>query len=556
MRLTQTSTLRDAFAATVAAHAETPALRTADGKTAWTWREYADRVHAVAAGLAGFGVQRGDTVALWLSNRPEFHVADTAAMHLGAAAFSVYATSTVEQAEHVLGDAGSRVLVTEPAFLERALAVRERGLTPLELIVLVDGRHAEALSWAELLAAAPADFDLDAVAVYPDDLLTLIYTSGTTGPPKGVELTHANLIAQTAAMREALQLGPGLRAISWLPMAHIAERLCTHYLAITLGWSVTCLAEARDVTTLMPEVRPQFFFSPPRLWEKMRAATVARLGVGPGPQPALHALGLDEIRVALVGAAPCPGEVIEFWHDLGLRLYEVYGMSETTGVATVNSPGAVRVGSVGRALPGVEVMLSEAGEILMRGDVIMRGYRNRTAATAEAIDADGWMHSGDVGVIDADGYVRIVDRKKELIINAAGKNMSPVNIETAVKAAGELIGNVCCIGDARPYNVALVTLDPDAAAAFARATCLAGASRAALAADERVLAEVAAEVARGNARLARAEQIKKFTLLGVDWAPGGPELTPTMKLKRKPIAARYAKEIEAMYAAPEASFTR
>jgi long-subunit acyl-CoA synthetase (AMP-forming) len=526
-----TATLCATFAATAAARGAEPALRTADHAVAWTWRKYADRVRAAAAGLYGVGVRRGDAVALWLSNRPEFHVADTAAMHLGATPFSIYATYTVEQAEHVVGDASSRVLVTEPAYLERALAVRERGRTPLELIVLVEGAHPDALTWEELLAAAPSGFDLIATAadVSPDDVATIIYTSGTTGPPKGVELTHRNVAAQCAALRDALGLAPGQRAISWLPMAHIAERLCTHYLAMHLGWTVTCLDDPKAIGATLPRERPQFFFSPPRLWEKLRAATIPGLGERPHPATALETLGLGDVRVALTGAAPCPAEVLEFWHDTGLPLYEVYGMSETTGVATVNAPGATRIGTVGRALPGVDVELSDAGEVLMRGPVVMRGYRNRPDATAEAI-ADGFMHSGDIGVLDDDGYLRIVDRIKEIIINAAGKNMSPANIEATVKSAGSIIGCVCAIGDARPYNVALVTLDPETAAT-----------------TRDPLAAVAAQIERANAKLASVEQIKRFTVLAVDWTPGGEELTATMKLRRKPIAAKYAAEIEALY---------
>jgi long-chain acyl-CoA synthetase len=529
-----TTTLCHAFAATAAARAGEPALRTADGRIDWTWGEYADRVRAAAAGLAGLGVGPGDTVAHWLTNRPEFHVADTAAMHLGAAPFSVYSTFTVEQAEHVVGDAGSRVLVTEPAFLERALALRERGRTALERIVLVEGSHAAALSWDELPASAPAGFEADPAAVRPDDLATLIYTSGTTGPPKGVELTHANLAAQCDMLRARAQLPEGLRAISWLPMAHTAERMATHYLPMTLGWSVTCLPDPRGIGELMGQVRPEFFFSPPRLWEKLRA----KLGEQAGPG-ALRALGLDDVRVAITGAAPCPLELIEYWQRLGLPLYEVYGMSETTAVAAAGGPGQARPGTIGPPLDGVEIRLSDADEVLVRGPIVMRGYRNAPEATAAAIDADGWMHTGDIGVIDADGHLRIVDRIKELIINAAGKNMSPANIEMTVKAAGPLIGNVCCIGDARPYNTALITLDVEAAAAF-------GASGPP-AEDERVRRAVAATVERANAQLSRVEQIKRFTLLDADWVPGGAELTPTMKLRRKPIAAIYATEIEAMY---------
>jgi long-subunit acyl-CoA synthetase (AMP-forming) len=519
------ATIGELFAAAVAQHPDTPALQTTDGATRWTWREYADRVAAAAAGLRGLGVRRGDTVALWLRNRPEFHVADTAALLSGAAPFSVYATFTAEQAEHVIGDAGSSVLITEAAFLDQALEVHRRGRTSLERIVLVDGAHPFAVTWDALLATASQGFDLReaADALRPDDLATLIYTSGTTGPPKGVELTHANVVAQAMALHQALGLEEHWRAVSWLPMAHIAERLCTHYVPMLLGWTVTCLADPRTVAGTLPEVRPQFFFSPPRLWEKLRAASLAQ-------KLSLAQLGLDETRIAAVGAAPCPAEVVAFWHEQGLRLSEVYGLSECTGVATVNPPDDARPGTVGVPVPGVEVTVGEAGEVLVSGPVVMRGYRNRPEATAEALDGDGWLRTGDVGTFDADGYLTIVDRIKELIISATGKNMSPANIEATIKSSGSAIGSACVIGDGRPYNVALVTLDPAAVQTLTDPE-----------------AAVAAQIELANTRLARVEQIKRFTLLSDDWIPGSDELTPTMKIKRRPVAAKYAAAIEAMY---------
>jgi len=524
------TTVGELFGAAVATYENEPALTTPDGSVSWTWGEYGRQATAAAGALAGLGVQRGDVIACWLTNRPEFHAADMGATLLGAASFSIYPTYTAEQATHVLRDAGSRVLITEPAFLERALAVRSSGVTALETIVCVGEAHDGTESWDELLRRADDGADLRELAApaQADDLLTIIYTSGTTGPPKGVELTHRNVLAQLEATSAGLGLSDRLRVISYLPMAHIAERLVTHYLPLRLGWRVTTCADPRAIAALLPEVRPEVFFSPPRLWEKMRAASLAN-----DLSPA--ALGLDAVRVAITGAAPCPAEVIEFWGARGIAVCEVYGMSETTGVATVNPRDAIRAGSVGVALPGVEVKLSDCGEVLMRGPVIMRGYRNRPDATAEAIDADGWMHSGDVGVIDEDGYLRIVDRIKELIISAAGKNMSPANIEATIKAAGSLIGNVCAIGDAKPYNVALVTLDPDAA-------------RGRSPDDPELVAEVDAQIARANERLARVEQIKRFTVLPDDWVPDGDELTPTSKLKRKAIVAKYATEIEGMYA--------
>jgi long-subunit acyl-CoA synthetase (AMP-forming) len=247
-----------------------------------------------------------------------------------------------------------------------------------------------------------------------------------------------------------------------------------------------------------------------------------------------HKLGLDQCEWFVVGAAPTPREVLEFFAAVGIPICELWGMSELSCVATINPPDAIRIGTVGLPLPSVEVKLAQDGELLCRGPIVMKGYRNKPAQTAEAIDGEGWLHTGDVAEIDRDGYVRLVDRKKELIINAAGKNMSPANIEARIKSSSPVIGQAVCIGDARPYNVALVTLDPDGAAGRT-------------ADDPEIQAEVAAAIDRANAQLSRVEQIKKYALLGDEWLPGGDELTPTMKLKRKPIAAKYAAQIESLY---------
>jgi long-subunit acyl-CoA synthetase (AMP-forming) len=553
-RVSPPTTACEALATTAARRADQPALRSADGRVDWTWTDYWQRAREAAAGLAALGVEHGDTVALWLTNRPEFHVADSGAMLLGAAPFSIYPTLTVEQAEHVIGDAGARVLVTEPAFLDSSLAVRDSDRTAVERVVLVEGAHAEAMSWQELLDCAQAGFDLDqAIAgVAPDDLVTLIYTSGTTGPPKGVQLTHRNVTSLAAALRDHAGFPEGLRAISYLPMAHIAERICTHYEPMLLGWQVTTCPDPRAVGEVLPQVRPGFFFSPPRLWEKLRAGVLTRLenpADAEGQAPAIRRqLGLDQVQVAVVGAAPCPVDVIEFFLGIGIPLGEVYGMSETTGVHTFNPPDAIRIGTAGTPLPGCELELSEEGEVLMRGPNIMAGYRNLPDKTAETIDADGWLHSGDVGEIDADGYLRIVDRIKELIISAAGKNMSPANIEAALKGGSPLIGAACAIGDGRPYNVALVTLDPDATGAFADSSGIEAGSPQELATSAAVRGEVARGIERANQQLARVEQIKRFAIVPDEWQPGGDELTPTMKLKRRPIAEKYAAEIESLYA--------
>jgi long-subunit acyl-CoA synthetase (AMP-forming) len=538
----QASTVAQAFQATVRAHADSPAIRAHQGGVDWSWNDYSRYVRRCAAGLAELEGRRGDTLACWLNNRPEFYAVDTAAAHMGMASVSIYQTYTAEQAAHVIGDAGARILVTETAFLDRALAVRALGRTALETIICVDGGREATLGWHELLDSGSDHFDLEAAAraVKPADLLTLIYTSGTTGPPKGVELTHANVMAVVAGATERLGFTPGTRAISWLPMAHIAERLCTNYITITHGWQVTTCADPRAVGGLLAEVRPQFFFSPPRLWEKLRASVLARFDgnvelAAANSDTVLRGLGLDQLRIAVVGAAPCPPEVIGFWHALGVPLAETYGASETTGVATLNPPDAIKPGTAGPPLPGVEVQLSALdGEVLVRGPVVMRGYRNRPEETAEAIDAEGWLHTGDIGVFDQDGYLRVVDRIKEIIINAAGKNMSPANIEATLKTRSPLIGNVVCIGDGRPYNTALIVLDPDVAGGRDPR-------------DPETVALVQRAVDEANKALARVEQIKRFRIIEGEWPPGGDELTPTMKLKRRPIAEKFALEIDQLY---------
>ncbi len=560
------ATIAEAFRTTAAAHPDRVAVRTKDDEVSLTWSELRDRVDALAGGLAELGVRRGDTVALMLTNRPEFHVADLAVMALGATPFSIYATFTREQIDFVVGDAGAKVALIEAAFADRFPELEH-------VLVLEDG-------WPEV-----EGFEPDWRAVRPDDLITLIYTSGTTGPPKGVQLAHRNLVAAVKATQGLIDFPDGARVISWLPAAHIAERMAHHYLPVALGMTVTCCPNPREVAGYLPAVHPTWFFAVPRIWEKLKAGMESFLLSGSSadrnrawldaaerkveleqagePVPddlaatveegdrelfaGLRAtLGLDEVAAVNVGAAPTPREVLVFFHAIGIPLAELWGMSETCGAGCCNPPERIKLGTVGPAAPGVELRLADDGELLVRSDVVMTGYRNAPDKTAEALDADGWLHTGDIAEIDADGYVRIVDRKKEIIINAAGKNMSPANIESALKGASPLIGQACVIGDGRPYNTALIVLDSDFGPAWAGQQGLAG-DLAVLARDERMRAAVQQGVDAANETLARVEQIKTFTLIEGDWLPGGDELTPTMKLKRKPIGAKYEAEIEAMY---------
>jgi long-subunit acyl-CoA synthetase (AMP-forming) len=556
----EASTIAEAFQATAAAHADEVALRTKGDEFSITWREYADRVRETAGGLAALGLERGQAMGLLLTNRPEFHWFDAAALHLGATPFSLYNTYTREQIQYQLTDADARILVTEEAFVERV-----RGLEGVESVIVVED---------DSLPEPPDGFDFDAAwqAVEPDDLLTLIYTSGTTGPPKGVQITHANMVATISGVSEIIAFPDEGRLVSWLPMAHIAERNCTQYLPMFVGFSTTCCPDPRQVVAYLPEVRPTWFFAVPRIWEKLKAAIEAGieaeqdaakqqatrwaldLGLrrvrGESIDEEEHAkaeelvlskirakLGFDAAESVNVGAAPTPPEVVEFFHALGIQLGELWGMSETTGYGAVNPPDDIRIGTVGPPAPGAEIRLADDGEVLIRGPFITPGYRNMPEQTREAIDADGWLHTGDIGELDGDGYLTLVDRKKELIISAGGKNMSPANIEAKLKASSPVIGQAIAIGDGKPYNVALITLDPDVAPAFE-------AQRG----RDALLAEVERGVEAANEQLARVEGIKRFKLLDDDWQPGGDELTPTMKLKRKPIHAKYADDIEKLYA--------
>jgi long-chain acyl-CoA synthetase len=587
----EASTVAEAFRRTVAAAPDRVAVRTLDDAVSLTWAALARRVDAVAGGLAKLGVRRGDTVALMIGNRPEFHLVDLALTTIGATPFSIYQTLPPEQIAYVVGDAGARLAIAETALLPNLLAAR-RELPGLDRVVVIGAGEAGTIPLGEVEGSNPG-FDVEAAwrAVAPEDVLTLIYTSGTTGPPKGVQLVHRNIMAAARVLRQVIPVPEGGRVISWLPSAHIAERAAHHYLPLIFGLTITTCPNPKELLTYLAAVRPHWFFAVPRIWEKMKAGLEARLAGLPdeqrgrveaafaaslekvrleqagSPVPTALAdqvaqadasifamlrsmLGLDEAVSVNVGAAPTPREVLEFFHAVGIRVGELWGMSETTGAGTVNPPERMKLGTVGKPVPGVEIRLAADGEVLIRGDVVMIGYRNMPEKTAEVLDADGWLATGDVGEIDADGYLRIIDRKKELIINSAGKNMSPANIESALKGASPLIGQVCAIGDARPYNTALVVLDPEYAATWAAQRGIADTPLADLARDARVHAAVQEAVNGANARLSRVEQIKQFHLVPGDWMPGADELTPTMKLKRKPISEKYAREIEAMYAGP------
>ena len=582
--------LVEAFYASVEKLGDDAAIRTEDDSYSISWNELRERVHRIAGGLAKLGVSKGDTVALLLNNRPEFIPCDLAAVSLGGIPFSIYQTSSPEQIQYVVSDAGSKVAIVESMFLEQFDTAREN-LPALEHVIVVGGEGGDH-TLAEVEEMDPG-FDPEPIVdeLTPDDMLTLIYTSGTTGPPKGVQLTHRNLMGLVGGVDEILDLPErGAKVISWLPAAHIAERGAHYYLPVIKGVGVTICPDPRKIGESLAAVRPTWFFAVPRVWEKMKSGLEAKLGSLPNEQrePTLKAMeaakqkvrleqageevpkelaaavaqadervfanlrkamGLDELVACNVGAAPTPVEVLEFFHAIGVPIGELWGMSETCGVATCNPPSKVKLGTVGPPVPGVEIRLADDGEVMVKASSVMPGYRNLPEKTAETFDEEGWLLTGDIGELDEEGYLMIVDRKKELIINAAGKNMSPANIESHLKSASPLIGQAAAIGDQRPYNVALIVLDPDYAPVWAKGAGLEGKSIEELAGEEATQQAVQDAIDEANSKMARVEQIKKFRILPTEWQPGGDELTPTMKLKRKPISEKYSAEIEALYAA-------
>ena len=558
------------FSTTVGARADEVALRwrspgAESATNALTWAEYADRACRAAAGLQALGVRPGQRIVLMMRNRPEFHYADMGALLAGATPISIYNSSSPEQIEYLAGHSEAvAAIVGDVGMLERFLKVSSElpGLQKLILIDDPDGQApADVVPFADLVSAAPVDLEAATAAARPEDLLTLIYTSGTTGPPKGVMITHSNLCWVVESMSRATgEPLAGWRQVSYLPMAHIAERLLTHYFHIAEGTDVTCCPEPTELVSYLREVRPEHFLGVPRVWEKIHAGITAAMAADPDKQAAFQRaietgddavlanvramVGLDGMRLALTGAAPIPRPVFDFFRSIGVPLSEVYGLSECTGPMTWSRD--VRAGTVGPPIPGQGLKILDDGEVCCRGGNVFAGYLKDPERTAEVLDDDGWLHSGDIGRLDEAGYVQIVDRKKELIITAGGKNISPANLEAAIKSY-PLIGQACVVGDARPYITALIVLDPDVAPAWARSQGIEFASLADLAAHPDVRAEVERCVHEANTRFSQVEQIKKVAILPTEWPPDSDELTPTMKLKRRGVLAKYADEIEALY---------
>ena len=578
---------------TLADHGDLVALRWKDETDAWhemTFTQFGDQVARAAAGLAANGVGRGDRILLMIRNRPEFHVIDTAALFVGATPMSIYNSSSPEQIEYMAGDAGVKLAIVEDrGFYESLNKVRQSipSLTKVGVVDDGDGSLSADFTYADLLSHDPLDLAEAANVVDTDDLATLIYTSGTTGPSKGVMIDHRNVCWTVESLRLGLEIEEpaGKRLVSYLPMAHIAERMISHYQMLAFGLEVTCCPDPTQFAVYAGEIHPHLMFGVPRVWEKIYAGVQAALAADPEKEKAVgeaveaagpiqekitwgtasdeeietyefldavafstirELVGLDQLLVAITGAAPIPAELLAWFRTIGVPLSEIYGLSETTGPMTW-AAHKVKPGFVGHACPGVEVKLDDDGEVLCRGGNVFRGYLNQPEKTREVLDDDGWFRSGDIGEFDEDGYLKIVDRKKELIVTAGGKNLSPANLEAALKLI-PLVGQAIAIGDRRPFVSALVVLDPDMAPQWATNKGIEFASLEELAQHPTVVSEINTGLSEVMAGFNHAEQVKKVTVLGEEWLPDSDLLTPTSKLKRRGVHARYEAEIEALYA--------
>ncbi len=590
--------LAKCFMATVRSNSDDVSIRfkssSTDGQPntwqEWSWNELAQQVSRVAGGLRAMGVEPGDRVVMMLRNIPEFHVVDLATLFLGATPISIYNSSSSEQVQYLASHCNAKYAIVEGAtFLDRLTKVRSE-IPSLKGIAVLDSTLAnpsdDIVSYSDLTNSSPIDLETSAQQISPDTLATVIYTSGTTGPPKGVMLSHYTVCWTVESMSRLFgESITGKRIVSYLPMAHIAERMISHYQHIVLGPQVVDCPDLSELPQYLADVRPQIFLGVPRVWEKIYALIHSVVSSDPvkkaqfdqaieagrevararedGNEPTgeLEKLwdkldqeafsqirqmtGLDQVESAISGAAPITREVFDFFRVIGIPLSEVYGLSECCGPMTWER-FKVRSGAVGKAIPGSQVKLMNDGEVICKGGHVFLGYLNDEERTAEMLDSQGWLHSGDIGTIDADGYLKIIDRKKELIITAGGKNISPANIEASLKSF-PLIGQACVIGDARPFIAALIVLDPDVALVWAKQNGLEGASLETISQDPNVIAQVQQCVDESNKGFNKAEYVKKFKVLANEWLPDSEELTPTMKLKRRGINSKYAKEIEELY---------
>ncbi|WP_457189130.1 AMP-dependent synthetase/ligase [Nocardioides sp. P5_E3] len=559
-----------------------------------SWTETWDLTRRVAAALIDLGVEPGDPVAIMAANRTAHTLADYGAMTAAAVPMSIYNTLAQDQVSFIAGESRPVVVVLEDHDRYQRW---ERALDEVDsirhLVMLSDADRVDdprVMTWPDLLArgddTGPVDERMERIT--PDLPATFLYTSGTTGNPKGVVLTHHNVMYEAVSTLDAGGLHGPQRTISYLPLAHIAERILATYAPPFLGSHVHAIPDPAGLLGALGEVHPTAFFGVPRVWEKIKTGISAKLAEDPDPanqklvtdamaaglawtqaheygnamtpeveeafakaDEAILAflrllLGLDQVRWAASAAAPMPLEVAKFMGGLGVRVYDVYGMTETTGAFTSNGPDAFKLGTVGRPNPGVEVRLAEDGEILCRGPVNTPGYYKQESATRNLVDEDGWIRTGDIGTVDEDGFYSVVDRKKELIITSAGKNIAPSNIENYLKES-PIVGHAMALGDGQSYVVAILTLDGEIAPLVAARMGVEFTDLADLSAKPEIRAMAQAAVDKANERLSRPEQVKAWELLPDEWTAESEELTPTLKLKRRVVRTKYADVVDKLY---------
>lgn len=574
-------------------HPDLPALSWKQDDGTWTtltWAATRDRVLELAAGFSGLGIRPGDHVLILMGNRHEHWLTDVALAHLGAPTTTVYSTAAPEQIGYIARHSRARTAVVDtagPAW--RDLAADPE--TPLDRLVVVDAPDTARgdVPFSAVLDPAGVQALLDRTGAVPEDLLTVVYTSGTTGDPKGAAMTHGDVLANITSVDRLVQPLDHPEHVSYLPLAHIAERVLSIYAALLRAGSVWMCPHPDQLVETLQHVRPRMFFGVPRVWEKLTAGVQVGLDQLPEEQraavdaarevgeeyarrleregtvpdglrarhedlheevtrPILSLIGLDRVDQATCASAPVPVELLQFWSGLGLIVREVWGLTESVGVATGNSPTeGTRTGSVGRPLDDLSVLIADDGEVLLRGSTLFSGYARADGTLDPARDADGWFPTGDLGHLDEEGYLWITGRKKDIIVTSGGKNVAPAPVEGALKEH-PLVGHVHVHGDGRPYVVALVLLDPDAAPAWARSRGLdPGPALSYLAAHPEVRAEIDRAVEQANARLSRPEQVRRHRLLGDEWAPETGELTPTLKLRKPVVEERYAAELDALY---------